>query len=194
MISKEFFGVLSIGFTMVAHIPYIWSVFKGRTKPHIFSWTIWGLLTAIAMAGQVSAQAGPGAWATGMSAFFCFLTVILCFRYGEKNITRHDIVLFAAALLSLPLWYITDQPLAAIMLVTLIDVLGYGPTLRKSWARPHQEMPLHYVVSNLKHLTSITAMSTYSVTTLLYPVVLFMMNLVLVGIIFWRRRLTPAVS
>ena len=44
-----------------------------------------------------------------------------------------------AALAALPLWWLADDPLWAVMLTTTSDLLGFGPTLRRVWLRPHDE-------------------------------------------------------
>lgn len=184
---KELYGYLSIVLTIAAYAPYIWSTLKGRTKPHVFSWVIWSLLMGIATAGQFAGNAGPGWWASGLSALSCIIISVLSLRHGEKNITRHDVIIFLAALTAIPLWYATDSPLSAIILVSIIDVLGYLPTFRKAYAKPKEEMAMHYIISNLKHAASIFAMHSYSMTTVLYPATLFAANVLLVAVIYQRR-------
>ena len=184
---KGLFGYISLLFTIAAYAPYVWSCLKGRTKPHIFSWLLWSILMLIATFGQKAGFAGPGAWATFFSGLSCFIITLVALKSGDKNINRKDIFVLVIALAAIPLWYITQHPLSAIALITFIDALSYLPTIRKSIARPYEEMPVHYIISNCKHSFSIMAMSVYSLTTVLYPAVLFFMNALLVGIIYWRR-------
>jgi hypothetical protein len=173
---------------VLAHLPYLYSSWLGRTRPHIFTWIIWTTLTAIAAAAQHSSGAGPGAWATMLSAFFCFLAILFSLKHGELSITRNDKITFACSMAAIPLWYFTSNPLLAIVLATAIDASAYVPTLRKSYYKPKEELVFHYVISNTKHIASILAMSIYSVATLLYPCVLFFMNMLLITILLWRRR------
>jgi chromate transport protein ChrA len=184
---KELFGYISLAFTFAAYTPYMWLTWKGRIKPHVFSWAIWALLMGIGAAGQMAGHAGPGAWSSAFSALSCFIICLLSLHYGEKNITKHDVTIFIAGLSAIPLWYFTSEPLAAILLVTFIDGLGYIPTIRKSWHRPHEEMPVHYIISNTKHFAAFFAMTAYNYTTMFYPVALFIMNGLLVIMIYYRR-------
>ncbi|MBI1272983.1 MAG: hypothetical protein GC131_02720 [Alphaproteobacteria bacterium] len=190
---KGLFGYLSLLLTVAAYAPYVWMTWRGSNRPHVFSWAIWSLLMSIAAAAQYAGAAGPGYWATACSAGFCIVIAAMALYGGEKNITRSDWAFLAAALAAIPLWAATDEPLAAVLLVTAVDLLGYGPTLRKSWARPREEMALHYVISNAKHIASIAAISVYSLTTALYPAALIAANSVLVAVIMARRaRLAAA--
>ncbi len=193
--TTEILGWLSVLLTAIAYIPYVVSTWRGNTRPHVFSWTIWALLMLIAAAGQYAGQAGPGSWATGFSGIFCVLIAIMAaMQKGDKAITRIDCLIFAAALMAIPLWYITKDPLTAIVLVTLIDAAGYIPTMRKAWRAPRQEMLLHYVISNIKFLAAMAAISVYSMTTLLYPAALFMLNAALITLIWHRRRSCDAAA
>jgi hypothetical protein len=186
-VDKEIYGYLSLLLTVAAYAPYAWSTWKGTTRPHIFSWVIWTVLMVIATAGQFAGSAGPGWWATGLSAAACLIIALQAWRQGDKNITRSDWAVFIGALAAIPFWLITGNPLTAIIIVTVIDALSYAPTFRKSWHAPHEEMPLHYIISNLKHIASLFAMSAYTMTTVLYPMALLAMNTMLVAMIYWRR-------
>ena len=187
--NTEILGWLSVLLTAIAYIPYVVSTWRGNTRPHVFSWTIWALLMLIAAAGQYAGQAGPGSWATGFSGIFCVLIAIMAaMQKGDKAITRMDCLIFVAALMAIPLWYITKDPLTAIVMVTVIDGAGYIPTLRKAWNNPRQELLLHYVISNIKFLAAIAAISVYSLTTVLYPATLFLLNATLITLIWHRRR------
>jgi hypothetical protein len=110
------------------------------------------------------------------------------FRNGEKEITRSDWLTFLAALAAIPLWLLTRSPAAAAVWVTLIDGLGYYPTCRKSWRRPHEEFAFTHIIANVKHACSLLAIRHYSIATAFYPAGLTVMNTLLVALIYWRRR------
>jgi hypothetical protein len=73
------------------------------------------------------------------------------------------------------------------VIVTLIDLVAYIPTLRKAYHKPHEEMAMSYLITNFKHLAGFFAMTTYSWTTMLYPSALFVANWILVGLVYWWR-------
>ncbi len=185
--AKDFWGFLSLIFVVVATVPYLRSVRRGRTNPHLFSWIIWGLMTGIAAAAQVVGHAGPGAWAAIFAAIQCFVVIGFCFKSGDRDITRSDWIALAAGLGAIPLWVETRDPLPAVLWVTFIDAIGYSPTFRKFYAKPAEERTSYYAITNLKHLASLCAMTTYSMTTIFYPAVLFTMNTAFIVMLLWRR-------
>jgi hypothetical protein len=184
---KEIFGYISLVFAFLSYAPYMWSTWKGKTRPHVFTWVIWTVVMFIGTAGQYAGGAGPGAWSTTFTGISCLIITALAIRQGDKNITRHDVIIFVAALSAIPFWILTDNPFTAIVIVTMVDLMGYIPTLRKAYHKPHEEMAMSYLITNFKHIAGFYAMTTYSWTTLLYPSALFVANFILVGLIYWWR-------
>ena len=106
-ISPQLWGAISVVLACVALIPYLWATMRGGNKPHIFTWIIWTLLTGIAFAIQFLEGAGSGAWSGAVSTVFCVAILLAALRRGEKNITRSDWMVFAAAVAAIPIWLIT---------------------------------------------------------------------------------------
>ena len=137
---KELLSAAAIALTLAAFYPYIRDILRGSIKPHVFSWVIWGITTVVVFLAQLQAKGGAGAWAIGVSgSITCFIALLAYIKRADVAITRMDWVFFMLALLSLPLWYVTADPLWAVILLTLLDLLGFGPSFRKAHAAPHSE-------------------------------------------------------
>ncbi|MFZ1484256.1 MAG: hypothetical protein WAS36_04570 [Candidatus Saccharimonadales bacterium] len=185
---KVAIALVSIAMTIVGYSYYFRDIFKGKTKPHAYSWLVWALLTAFAFLGQLSENAGPGAYVTGVTATIAFIVFFLALNRGEKDITRFDRVNLAAALLALIPWLLTNNPTFSIILITLIDVLGFMPTIRKSWHKPYEETLIAYVFAGVKFVLAIIALENYSLVTWLYPASLVVTNLFFVIMLIVRRK------
>lgn len=190
---KDFLGLLAASLNLAAAVPYFMGMYKGQVHPHVFTWFIWSLLTGIAFAAQLSGNAGPGAWALGVSAVLCFTVATCAIRCGEKQITRSDWLSFITALAAIGLWIATDDAFWAVILVTLIDVLAFWPTFRKSWHKPYEEVISTYVISSIKFIPAFFALEQVSVVTALYPVSLIFLNGGFALMVFLRRRALSAV-
>jgi len=105
-------GLAAVVLTVVAYVPYIGAIRAKAVKPHFFSWLIWSLTTVIVFFAQMAAEGGAGAWSTGMSAaitlYVAWLALVL--RSDFSNTTA-DWCFLIAAMLSLPVWFFTDDPL-----------------------------------------------------------------------------------
>ena len=191
MTGKTIFGLVSVALAATGYTSYAVTVLRGRTRPHLFSWWIWGLVMAVAAAVQVTNGAGAGAWVTVFSAAACLAIALLLLRHGDRNIAATDWAALAAALTIIPAWAATNNPLLAVVMASAIEWLGYYPTMRKSWLRPHEETSITYSLDLAKWLMSLWALTTWSAVTLIYPLALLAANALLVTIILGRRaRLT----
>lgn len=188
MNTQEIIALISIAIGVWSYAHYGIAIYQGKTRPHVFSWFVWGLLTGIAWAAQFHEKAGPGAWVTGSTALVCFAIAFVSLRVGEKNITRSDWWTFCAALAAIPLWYFTNNPLWAVLLITAIDALAFYPTFRKSWLKPGEEAILAYGLSALKFGFSLLALENFTFTTSFYPASLVVMNGVFVVMVLIKRK------
>jgi hypothetical protein len=188
MVDKAVFGYLTFALSLASNTPYIISMLRGKTRPHIFTYALWALMTGINAAGQYAAHAGFGTISAAITAFFCLVIFVLALKQGERVITKLDWTCLVIGLLAIPAWYVTADPLPAVAIATFIDAMAYVPTFRKSYHKPHEEMASAYLIANARHVASIFAMASLSLTTLLYPVTLFTFNFVLIGMLLWRRK------
>lgn len=185
---KTIISLTAVVLAFVAYIPYLRDTLKGKTTPHIYSWFIWGFLTAIIYALQVNAGAGVGSWVTLSVALISFLIFFLGLRNGKKDITKSDTLFFILSLITLFLWLITKQPILSVVLAVSIDMLGFFPTIRKSWKKPYSETLSLYELNSFRHLLSIFALQKYNIVTWLNPVVWTLANGLFSLILIIRRR------
>jgi hypothetical protein len=187
MTPEDMFGYLSLLLSVVSYVPYVRSIFVANTKPHAFTWLVWGTVMAIAFIAQLSDKAGAGSWATGLSAAFCLGIAIIALFRGEKHITRGDWIAFLTTFLAIPLWVVTSDPLWSVLLVTGIDAVAYYPTFRKSYAKPDEELAFKYVLTVIRYLFSLLALEHFTIVTSVYQLVSIFMEIAVVIMLLWRR-------
>jgi hypothetical protein len=185
---KIVLGIAATIIGFIGYIPYFRGIFKGQTKPHIFSWLGWGLMEAAAFFAQISAGAGFGAWVVGFSSLTCFIVVILAFFKGEKSITLFDWLAFGGVIIGLVLWKLTNNPLAAIILICITDALAFAPTFRKAYYKPGEEKMISFFLASVRSAISLAAMGSLNLTTALYPLSLIITNSTFVSMLYVRRN------
>jgi hypothetical protein len=189
MYYREILSAVAIAITFIAFYPYIRSILKGSTRPHVFSWVIWGSTTFVVFLAQLEDDAGIGAWPIGVSGIITMFIALLAYlKRTDISITRTDWLFFISALSSLPVWYLTADPLWAVIILTTVDVLGFGPTIRKTYAQPHSESLLFFTLFVVRNLLVILALENVSVTTVLFPTVTAIACIVVLAVIIYRRR------
>ena len=186
---KEIVSVVAIGLTIVAFLPYIRSIIAGTTKPHVFSWVIWSSTTFIVFFAQLSDRAGAGAWPLGVSSAITVYVAILAYRKkSDITITRSDFVFLISALGTLPLWYFTSDPLLVVVILAVIDILGFAPTFRKAYVRPFEEQLRFFAIMAIRDIFILVALEHYSVITALFPIVMSSTTVIFIIMVLYRRR------
>lgn len=185
---KAFLSATAIALTFIALLPYIRSIRQGKTKPHAFSWIIWGSVTFVAFLAQLAGHGGIGAWPIGISGMLTWYIAWRAYQQrGTINITRLDWWFLFSAMTSLPIWYLTREPLWAVVILTIVDLLGFGPTIRKAWHEPHHERLSLFILMGIRNGLVVMAMETYSLTTILFPAAMVGACLLLIAVIIYRR-------
>lgn len=167
---KEISSAVAVLITFVAFYPYLRGVLQNSIRPHVFSWVIWATTTLVVFLAQVQSHGGVGAWSIGLSGIISAVIAVLAYlKRSDVSITRLDWLFFISAIASLPLWYFTSDSMWAVIVLTAVDILGFGPTLRKTYYSPHSESLLFFSLFAVRNSLVILALESYSVATVLFP-------------------------
>lgn len=188
---KTIFAIIAALISVGVFINYVRSVLQKKTKPHAYTWLVWFITQATAVAGIWYGDGGWGAVALTVSTVFVGAVFLLSLRYGTRNITKSDTVVLISALLAIVVWWQLDNPVLAILMVSTIDVIGYIPSWRKSVVEPWSETLLSWSISPVGHFFAILAFTQYNFFTLTYPLSLMTANFVLVAICLIYRSKVP---
>jgi hypothetical protein len=186
---KSLFSAAAMALTFALFYPYIRSILLGHTRPHVLSWVIWGAGTLTVFFAQLAAGAGIGAWPIGMSALITIYIAILSWaKRSDLNITPLDWICLVAALVALLIWLITSSSLWAVLILTAVDLVGFGPTVRKAYSKPHEERIWFFLLGGLRNALVVLALERYSSTTVVFPAAVGIACLALATFIALRRR------
>ena len=187
---KELLSAAAIVLTFAIFVPYIRSVHSGITKPHVFSWVIWALGTFVVFLAQLADSGGVGAWPIGLSGLITAYLAVLAYRKrSDASITKVDWLFLVVALAALACWFLTSDALWAVVILTGLDLAGFGPTFRSAYARPYDERIGFYFLGAVRNLLAILALEHYSLTTVLFPAAVGIACLAFVAMVAYRRKL-----
>lgn len=185
---QSWLSAVAVILTCIAFLPYILSIFHGRTRPHVFSWVIWSLNTSVAFLATLQAGGGHGAGVIGFSAgVTLFIAVLAYMKRADVSVTLTDRLFFIAALAAMPLWHWADDPLWAVWLITVIELLGFAPTFRKTWSQPFSESMSFLLLLVVRNALVIAALDRHTTTTVLFPAAMAAACLALIAVMAWRR-------
>ncbi len=190
---KLFFVVIAVIIGLMAFTPYVRDIFLRKTKPHVYTWLIWLITQGTATVGLWYGHGGWGTLALLFGTVVCFIVFILALKFGTKNITRSDTAVLVLAVLAIIIWRQLDSPLLAIFMVSFIDVIGYLPSFRKTFAEPWTETLGSWQMAVVANIFSILALSEYNFLTLTYLIAITIANMIMAMICVMRRRMVPKI-
>lgn len=167
---------------------YLRDMFAGKTKPHMFTWFIWALMSYIGFGIQVTHGAGL---ASLIILWFAIIPTIVFFytlKDSQKDIAPADYLSLLWAIVALIFWIIFDKAIISVILLLIIDYCAYFPTFRKSWNKPYEETILLFVLVNAWYLASIITFDNFTFVNYGYPLGLIIINTVFVSYILIRRK------
>ena len=135
---------------------------------------------------------GGASWGSAglaIGSLFCIFIFFSSFKYGTKDITMFDTVCLIGAIFAVLVWIFTKDPLYSVILVTIIDFVGFIPTYRKGYFDPHSETTSLYLLSAIGNLLNLLAIGSYTVSTTLYVSSLVVTNIICVLILTTRKKI-----
>ena len=211
MTLKDLMGALAVLIAIVAYAMYAWQTLRGETRPHPLSWLIFGILTGTGYLVQLDQAAGLGSWVMGITTVVCLLLCVMSFWKGERAFPWYEWAFLAAASVVFAFYLCSRQPAWAMatlsgafgdavmargpaisaVLASAVNVIGFGPTVTKVWARPHSDSVTTFLLNGIKFIPSFFAMDSISIATCALPATLLAANLGVATLIYWRRARHP---
>ncbi|MEI7451703.1 MAG: hypothetical protein WCK37_00705 [Candidatus Falkowbacteria bacterium] len=188
---KIVFAVIAALIGVLAFLPYFRDIFRLKTKPHIYTWLIWAITQTTAIVGIIRGGGSWGALNLIVGTVFVVGIFLFSFKYGSKNITRQDTFVLFAALGAILVWWQLDKLTLAVIMVSIIDVLGYFPSFRKVYQEPWSETLSSWLLFSVSNIFAIMALDKYNLLTVTYLTLISLANIVMFLICFVRRRSIP---
>jgi hypothetical protein len=181
------FAILAMALSFLRYGSYILSIRRGDTKPHAFSWLLWGLVIGIGASAQIAVGGGPAAYALVFVAGTCVLIGVISLFISEIEFTLTDWLTLVACLCTIVVWHVTSDPILTLLLAISIEAMSCYPTLRKTYHAPATEPPVSYVFGGLRYLFVLLAVPEPTLANTIYPIWLMLADWGIAGFILLRR-------
>ena len=168
-------------------IPYIRDIFLKKTKPERATWWIWSALNTIAFIALIDAGPTWGLATFGMQLLATILVAFLSIKYGFGSFRRRDVVSLIFAFFGIVLWQMTEQPVAALLILIGIDVTALWLTLSKTWKAPHSETLSTWILTLFGCIFGLLAVGSLEFTKVIFQFYIVIGSVLIVGIILYRR-------
>lgn len=187
MIPKEYIAVVAAILAVVGNVPYLRDVLREKVKPHPYTWLVWSVVSAVTFFGQVAKGAGVGAIPTAASEMFTVIIFLFSIKYGFKHIRRQDTIFLIVALLGLIPWYYTKDPTISVIIVVIIDLIAFIPTLQKTKRNPETENQILFSMNAARHILTLFSLEAYNIATTLHSIAMIIVNSLMTYLILRKR-------
>ncbi|QQR81293.1 MAG: hypothetical protein IPJ69_03925 [Deltaproteobacteria bacterium] len=172
---------------LLGFAPYILSTIKRKNKPNRATWIIWFVVSLILLTSYRSAGATDTLWVSMTNVIFCGTVAILSIRYGQGGWNFFDLCCLCGAGIGLFLWWYFKSPLPTLYISLVIDAIGALPTLKKAYHHPKSEDAVSWILFWIANTINLFAIETWAPQISLYPLYLFLISGMMVGILKRQR-------
>ncbi len=185
---KLIFAIISTIIGTASFVPYFRDILRRKTKPHVYTWLIWALTQGTATFAIIHGGGGIGALEFVFGTTFVFIVFLFSLKYGSKNITKSDTFLLIVALIAILVWWQLNNPVLSVVMICVIDVLGYIPSYRKCYEEPWSETLITWISFVVGNMLALAALREYNILTMSYIVTISIANTALFILCIVRRR------
>ncbi len=182
------FLILTVLQGFISQFIGIYAIFKGTYKPQRMTRFIYLLMSALFIATLIAQGSTDALFLAVMNGLGTLCIFLLSFKYGVGGTNKLDIVTFFGFLISLIAWKLTSNPTVGLYLSILTDLIGFIPTIEKTWRQPHTEDWRFYFSDILAGGFSTLSVRSYSLANLAFPLYIFFLNGFAVMLILIRGK------
>ncbi len=189
--NSETIGIIAGVLALVAFIPYIISVIKGKTNPNITTWWIWSFIgVLLCLSHYKTIHSLNSLWVPISYALGPIAVAILSIKYGNREFGWLERFCVLISALGFILWMYTTSPILALIYNLVIDFLGSLPTFRKAYNEPHTEDFKAWILFSVANMLNLFTVSHWNSAEFVYPIYLFTISGVVTSVLLLRRRFT----
>jgi hypothetical protein len=177
---KVTLAIIATILAIIGNSSYLRDVLRGKVRPHPYTWFIWSIVSMTTFFGGLAKGAGIGALPTGVAEAFTIVIFLFSLKYvfaGKAGpIRKIDNYFLVIALLGLIPWALTKDPTISVVIVVLIDIVAFIPTLRKTWRQPETEQPRLYEMNVARHILTLFSLNAYNIATMFHSIAMICIN------------------
>lgn len=184
-----------IGYTagLVSFLDMFWymrGIIRGGTKPTLAYWLIAEIAMILIAVSSYSLGDRTTLWIALAYASTQLIIIALAIYHKNTHLAKTDYLFIAVALFSLVIWYITDNPLYALIINVGIDATAYIPLLRNIYSTPESEDKIYWWIAAFACVLNMFAIREVSLEAVLYPWYLGTINTVTFVLLFRKQILS----
>lgn len=163
------FAIIGALIYVIAFSRYIYSTLKDKNKPNRATWFIWAFLGFILLASYYASGARETLPLLIVNQFGMCIIFLISLKFGEGGYTKFDLYCLFGAIVSILVWFVSNNPLYALLLGISTDLFGALPTIKKAIENPIHEDKITWFLFLLGNTFNFFAISSWNFEIYIYP-------------------------
>lgn len=184
----EILGIIAAIIYSVAFARYIYSMVKSKNKPNRATWFIWIVLGFVLLASYYSAGARETIPSLIINQIGMIIVFLFSIRYGQGGIDKFDIACLVGATVSLFVWWISNNPVYALFIGILTDLIGALPTIKKSFEHQDGEDRLTWLLFLFGNVANLFASDITNFSNYIYPLYMSLLCLLILVLLVRKSK------
>jgi len=172
---------LVIAFQFSAGLSYAILTLKWKVRPNRVTWWLWALAPAIWVTATLSKWFTWSVFPVIIAWLNPFMIFVSSF-FNKKSywkLWKIDYVCLALSLFATLLWWITKNPLYAVIFSVIADVFAWIPTIIKVYKYPETEKQYLFLIWWLSAFLWLLNVKSWEMVEYLFPLSLFTLSFII---------------
>ncbi len=174
-------------FAILSVIPYIITTLRGQTRPVRVTWGLWALILWVSLGAQWQLEAWDTMTFVLIDAILVTTIFLLSLQYGTRGWTRIDTLCLTTSLLAIIIWRLTTNPVYALYLMIVADLIAAVPIFIHAYNSPHEENAVPFLLFALGGIVTFVSNTRWDFHRIMFPLYLILLNLSIGSLIIVRR-------
>ena len=172
----NFFSLFSAIIFIASYYFYIISIFRKETKPQKASWIIWSITDIIILA-TLLLQNVSNYHLSFAATIGSILIVFLSFKYGVSGWRKIDFICLSVSGVGLLFWQLYNNPLVALIILSLTQIIATIPTAVYVWKYPKTENKISWGLFFIAGIFGVFAIPVWNPENYVFPLSILVVSI-----------------
>lgn len=171
---------------LIAGLFYVIAILFGKAKPNRITWLIWFSIGVFFNISYYAAGARENMLLSLAGQINAGIILGLSIKYGVHKLVKTDVVCLLLAIGAFLIYLISKNAANAVLMILLVNFIGFVPTYVKTWREPRSEPVLPWALGIIAGILILPATDFSRVAIYIQPTYEILTKVLLLSIIAYR--------
>lgn len=179
-------GILAGLLLFCSYFSYIYTTFKGETKPNRATWFMLAAISLLILITYKDLGASSTLWIALSATYGTCLVAFLSIKYGTGGWSWFERICITTTLLCFIFYIISENAFITLMLSLVMDGIALLPTIYHAYKAPKEEDIVAWTLTLCADAFGVIAIDTWIADIYIYPIYMLIVNGIVVVLLYRR--------